>query len=53
MKLRSLGCAGGIGGELRTTSFLIDDDILIDAGTGLGGLSLAELVAIDQNVVVN
>ena len=48
MKLRSLGCAGGIGGELRTTSFLIDDDILIDAGTGLGELSLAELVAVDH-----
>lgn len=48
MKLRSLGCAGGIGGELRTTSFLIDDDILIDAGTGLGELSLVELAAIDH-----
>ena len=48
MKLRSLGCAGGIGGELRTTSFLIDHDILIDAGTGLGELSLAELVSVDH-----
>ena len=26
-----LGCSGGIGGALRTTSFLVDDDILIDA----------------------
>ncbi len=48
MKLRSLGCAGGIGGELRTTSFLIDNDILIDAGTGLGELSLAELQRVDH-----
>ena len=48
MKLRSLGCAGGIGGELRTTSFLIDDDILIDAGTGLGELSLEELKNVDH-----
>lgn len=48
MKLRSLGCAGGIGGELRTTSFLIDDDILIDAGTGLGELSLEELQNVDH-----
>lgn len=43
MKLRVLGCSGGIGGELRTTSLLIDDDILIDAGTGLGELSLDEM----------
>ena len=48
MKLRSLGCAGGVGGELRTTSFLIDDDILIDAGTGVGELDLDELAAIDH-----
>ncbi|EKE18105.1 MAG: beta-lactamase-like protein, partial [uncultured bacterium] len=35
MKLRVLGCSGGIGGRhLRTTSFLVDHDILIDAGTG-------------------
>ena len=35
MRLRVLGCSGGIGGRhLRTTSFLADSDILIDAGTG-------------------
>ncbi|MFZ1901372.1 MAG: 3',5'-cyclic-nucleotide phosphodiesterase, partial [Azonexus sp.] len=29
MKLRILGCSGGIGGEhLRTTSLLVDDDVL-------------------------
>jgi len=32
---------------LRTTSFLLDSDILIDAGTGVGDLSLAELSLID------
>jgi ribonuclease BN (tRNA processing enzyme) len=46
MRLRVLGCSGGIGGELRTTSFLIDDDILIDGGTGLSELSLAEMMRI-------
>ena len=46
MLLKVLGCSGGIGGDSRTTSFLIDDDILIDAGTGVGGLSLPELAAI-------
>ncbi|MCG6976266.1 MAG: 3',5'-cyclic-nucleotide phosphodiesterase [Acidiferrobacterales bacterium] len=48
MKVRVLGCSGGIGAPAATTSFLIDDDILIDAGTGLGALSLAELARIDH-----
>lgn len=49
MKLRILGCSGGIGGmHLRTTSMLIDHDILIDAGTGVGDLSIAELAVIDH-----
>lgn len=48
MKLRVLGCSGGIGGNLRTTSFLLDDDVLIDAGTGVGELSLSELAKIDH-----
>lgn len=49
MKLRVLGCSGGIGGRhLRTTSFLLDSDILIDAGTGVGDLTLAELSQIDH-----
>ncbi|MFQ5469548.1 MAG: MBL fold metallo-hydrolase [Gammaproteobacteria bacterium] len=43
MKLRVLGCSGGIGADLRTTSLLIDDDILIDAGTGVSELSLEEM----------
>src|SRR2546421_12068466 len=48
MRLRVLGCSGGIGGRhLRTTSFLVDGDILIDAGTGVGDLTLAELSQID------
>ena len=47
MKLRILGCSGGIGGNLRTTSMLLDHDVLIDAGTGVGDLSLDELSAID------
>ena len=49
MKLRVLGCSGGIGGRhLRTTSLLVDHDILIDAGTGLADLSIAELAVIDH-----
>jgi ribonuclease BN (tRNA processing enzyme) len=53
MKLRVLGCSGGIGGNLRTTSFLLDNDVLIDAGTGVGELSLAELCLIDHIFVTH
>jgi ribonuclease BN (tRNA processing enzyme) len=49
MKVRILGCSGGIGGRhLRTTSMLVDHDILIDAGTGVGELSLDALARIDH-----
>jgi ribonuclease BN (tRNA processing enzyme) len=54
MKLRVLGCSGGIGGRhLRTTSFLVDNDVLIDAGTGVGDLSLMELSLIDHIFVTH
>lgn len=48
MKLRVLGCSGGIGGNLRTTSLLLDHDVLIDAGTGVNELSLTEISMIDH-----
>ncbi|BBJ00042.1 cAMP phosphodiesterase class-II:metallo-beta-lactamase superfamily protein [Ferrigenium kumadai] len=48
MKLRVLGCSGGIGGNLHTTSFLLDHDVLIDAGTGVNELSLTELSLVDH-----
>jgi len=49
MKIRILGCSGGIGGRhLRTTSILVDHDILIDCGTGVADLSMAELAQIDH-----
>lgn len=49
MIIRVLGCSGGIGGaNLRTTSMLVDHDILVDAGTGVGDLSLSELTSIDH-----
>lgn len=54
MRLRVLGCSGGIGGRhLRTTSFLVDNDILLDAGSGVGDLSLAELTRIDHVFVTH
>lgn len=48
MKVRVLGCSGGIGARARTTSFLVDDDILLDAGTGVEDLTIAELTSIDH-----
>lgn len=53
MRLRVLGCSGGIGGHLRTTSMLLDHDILIDAGTGVADLSLTELSQIDRIFVTH
>jgi ribonuclease BN (tRNA processing enzyme) len=53
MRLRILGCSGGIGGNLRTTSLLLDHDVLIDAGTGVGDLSLAEMCAINHVFVTH
>ena len=53
VKIRVLGCSGGIGGSLRTTSFLVDDDILLDAGTGVGDLSLEALAKIDHIFVTH
>ena len=46
MKLQILGCSGGIGGGRRTTSLLVNDHILIDAGTGVADLSIDNLCLI-------
>jgi len=43
MRIRILGCSGGIGAGARTSAMLIDDDVLLDAGTGIGDLSLEDL----------
>ncbi|ADC71475.1 cyclic-AMP phosphodiesterase [Thioalkalivibrio sp. K90mix] len=43
LSVRILGASGGIGPNRRTTSILIDEDILIDAGSGVGDLTLGEL----------
>jgi len=43
MRIRTLGCSGGIGAGSRTSAMLIDNDVLIDAGTGIGDLGLSDL----------
>lgn len=48
MKVRVLGCSGAIAKDCRTTSFLIDGEILVDAGTGVGDLTLDEMRSVDH-----
>ncbi len=43
MRVRVLGCSGAIAKDSRTTSFLVDHDVLVDAGTGVGDLTLEEM----------
>jgi ribonuclease BN (tRNA processing enzyme) len=46
MRIRVLGCSAGACQGLRTTALQVDDDILIDCGTGVGDLSLQEMAAV-------
>ena len=46
MRIRILGCSGGIGAGSRTSAMLVDNDVLIDAGTGIGDLALDEIASI-------
>ena len=48
MKIEILGCSGGVAQGLRTTSMLINDRVLIDAGTGVGDLTLDKLMGIEH-----
>ena len=47
MRITTLGCNGSITGNLRTTCYQVDHDILIDVGSGVGDLSLTQSIAID------
>jgi ribonuclease BN (tRNA processing enzyme) len=51
MIVRVLGCSGAIAAGCRTTAFLLEDDVLLDAGTGVGDLSLDALARIDHILV--
>lgn len=51
--LTILGCSGGIGRCLKTTSFLWDHDVLIDAGTGVCDLELEVMQRIDDIVLTH
>ncbi len=51
MILNVLGCSGSIAAGCKTTAFLLDGDVLIDAGTGVGDLELEALARIDHILI--
>jgi ribonuclease BN (tRNA processing enzyme) len=51
MILNVLGCSGSIAAGCKTTAFLLDGDVLIDAGTGVGDLALDALARVDHILV--
>lgn len=53
MKLRVLGCSGGELPRHRTTCFLVDGKLAVDAGALTATLSIDELVAIDDVVLTH
>lgn len=46
MLLNILGCSGGVSKESGTTAFLVDDDLLLDAGTGIESLDECSYIKI-------
>lgn len=53
MQITVLGCSGGIGAGRRTTCIMIDDDILIDCGTGVADLSLEAMGRISHLLITH
>ena len=53
MKLEILGCSGGIGHGLKTTTFLIDESLLLDAGTGVELLKMDQMLAIRDVIITH
>ena len=51
MIVQVLGCSGAIAAGCKTTAFLLDEDVLIDAGTGVGDLPLDALACIDHILI--
>ncbi|MBS0445276.1 MAG: 3',5'-cyclic-nucleotide phosphodiesterase [Proteobacteria bacterium] len=51
MIVHVLGCSGAIAAGCKTTAFLVDDDVLIDAGTGVGDMPLDAMARIDHILI--
>ena len=48
MRVQALGCSGAIAQGAYTSAFLIDAALLLDAGTGLGQLSLERMLEVQH-----
>ncbi len=53
MRLEILGCSGGVSINRETTSFLVDEDLLIDAGTGLHKITLDKCLQINSVILTH
>lgn len=53
MRLRVLGCSGGELPRHRTTCFLLDETLAVDAGALTASLSLEELLRVDDIVLTH
>ncbi|CUS48470.1 MAG: Metal-dependent hydrolases of the beta-lactamase superfamily III [Idiomarinaceae bacterium HL-53] len=53
MNIQILGCSGGVGGSSGSTCIRLNEHILIDAGSGLGELPLAEMRKIKHVVLTH
>lgn len=53
MRLQILGCSGGIGDGQGTTAMLLDDDVLLDAGSGVCDLGMDVLQSIRHVLVTH
>jgi cAMP phosphodiesterase len=51
MRLKVLGAYGSEGQGQRPSAFLVDDSVLVDAGTVAGALTVPEQVAVDYAVI--
>jgi len=53
VNIEILGCSGGIGKNLKTTTFLINESLLLDAGTGVELLTLDQMTSIRQVLITH
>jgi len=53
LRVRVLGCSGAISSGNRTTAFLVGRHLLVDAGTGVGDLTLEEMADIRSVVLTH
>lgn len=53
LRVTTLGCDGAISRGARTTAFLVDEHLLVDAGTGVCDLTLEALAAVRHVVLTH